>query len=237
MYACVRQGDVCCHCTDIHSIDLETPWEDIAAHWADVKSRATHVDYLKYWFNKTAENCSAWSRRPTPTLRGASMKRHGLVAEKLIEVDPDDRQFHGLGANEWRRCARPWCGQPNASRQRRPDGPVRYRQPTEVTYRYGDRATMAMLSVPTEPAAARKSWPRGQDTGDGIMAAFLSAADVRFGCRAEALQQHMNRVRNFRSWYRHQRRRAGRTGQRPSGRRCNWLTPVCPGRSRTSAGI
>jgi len=186
---------------DIHSIDPDTPWEDIAnAHWADVEIQGQyHVDYLKYWFNKDCGKLFCLVEAPdADSARCVHEHAHGLVAEKLIEVDPDliDSFMGNGGVNEGGAALIP-----GAASQTNRDSGVRtvlftdIANSTEMTYRYGDRATMAMLSV--HDGVVRKALRENhgrevKHTGDGIMAAFLSAADaVRFACRVqEALQQH-----------------------------------------------
>src|SRR4029453_4914307 len=76
---------------DIHSIDPDTPWEDIAkAHWADMEVQGQYdVEYLKYWFNKDCGKLFCLVDAPNAeAARCVHEHAHGLVAEKLIEVDP-----------------------------------------------------------------------------------------------------------------------------------------------------
>ena len=138
---------------DIHSIDPDTPWEDIAnAHWADVEIQGQyHVDYLKYWFNKDCGKLFCLVEAPdADSARCVHEHAHGLVAEKLIEVDPDliDSFMGNGGVNEGGAALIP-----GAASQTHRDSGVRtvlftdIANSTEMTYRYGDRATMAMLSV------------------------------------------------------------------------------------------
>ena len=77
---------------DIHTVDPATPWEDIAkAHMADVAVQEEHdVDYLKYWFNKDCGKLFCLVDAPSKeAARCVHQEAHGLLAEKLIEVDPD----------------------------------------------------------------------------------------------------------------------------------------------------
>src|SRR6478735_2128789 len=77
---------------DIHSVDPDTPWEAIAgAHMKDMETQDHYgVDYKKYWFNK--ERGKLFCLVDAPDVHAAHcvhQEAHGLIAEKLIEVDPD----------------------------------------------------------------------------------------------------------------------------------------------------
>lgn len=186
---------------DIHSIDPETPWEDIArAHWADMEVQGQyHVDYLKYWFNQDCGKLFCLVEAPdADSARCVHEHAHGLVAEKLIEVDPDlIDSFMGPGGVNQGGAALV----PGATSETHRDSGVRtvlftdIANSTEMTDRFGDRATMAMLSVHDGVVRKALRSNHGREvkhTGDGIMAAFLSAADaVRFACQVQdALRQH-----------------------------------------------
>lgn len=186
---------------DIHSIDPETSWEDIAkAHYEDTKIQGDYsVEYLKYWFNKDCGKLFCLVDAPdAESARCVHDHAHGLVAEKLIEVDPDliDGFMGNTGVNEGGAALIPGATSPT---QR--DSGVRtvlftdIANSTEMTSRFGDRATMAMLSVHdgiVRGALRNHGGREVKHTGDGIMAAFVSAADaVRFACRVqEALHDH-----------------------------------------------
>src|SRR5688572_27654690 len=77
---------------DIHSIDPDTPWEDIAkAHYEDTRIQSDYsVEYLKYWYNKDCGKLFCLVEAPdAEAARCVHQHAHGLIAEKLIEVDPD----------------------------------------------------------------------------------------------------------------------------------------------------
>src|SRR5215813_9659784 len=76
---------------DIHELGKVTA-EDVAkAHAADVKLQAQYgVEYLKYWFNESCGKAFCLVDAPDPeTARKVHREAHGLVAEKLIEVQPE----------------------------------------------------------------------------------------------------------------------------------------------------
>jgi len=186
---------------DIHSIDPETPWEDIAkAHYADEAIQGDyHVEYKKYWFNRDCGKLFCLVEAPNEEAAHCVHDHaHGLVAEKLIEVDPDliDGFLGNTGVNDGGAAL-----VPGATSQTQRDSGVRtvlftdIANSTEMTSRFGDRATMAMLSIHDSIVrnALRQNGGREvKHTGDGIMAAFLSASDaVRFACQVhEALKAH-----------------------------------------------
>lgn len=186
---------------DIHSIDPATPWEDIAqAHLADLAIQDNHdVDYKKYWFNRDCGKLFCLVEAPNAEAANCVHEHaHGLVAEKLIEVDPDliDGFMGKTGVNDGGSAL-----VPGATDQTQRDSGVRtvlftdICNSTEMTSRFGDRATMAMLSVHdgvVRNALRANGGREVKHTGDGIMAAFVSAADaVRFACQVQAaLEEH-----------------------------------------------
>lgn len=186
---------------DIHTVDPATTWEDIAkAHFLDTKIQDEFdVEYIKYWFNKDCGKLFCLVDAPdAEAARCVHEKAHGLVAEKLIEVDPD--LIEGmLGKTEVNPAGAALL--PEATKDDQRDPGVRtivftdIANSTEMTSRFGDRAAMSMLQVHDGIVrkALRKNGGREvKHTGDGIMAVFVCAAHaVRFACRVqEALSEH-----------------------------------------------
>ena len=184
---------------DIHTVDPDTPWEDIAnAHYKDVEVQGAYdVDYKKYWFNKDCGKLFCLVEAPNAeAAKCVHEHAHGLIAEKLIEVDPElIDSFMGQGSADAGGAALT----PGTSDRR--DSGVRAVMftdmvgSTEATSRYGDDAAIAMLGVHNKIVREALAANRGGEvkhTGDGIMAAFISAAAaVRAGCQIqEALRQH-----------------------------------------------
>lgn len=134
---------------DIHSIDPATTWEDVAkAHFADLEIQGEYdVDYLKYWFNKDCGKLFCLVEAPNAeAARCVHEHAHGLVAEKVIEVDPDLIDgILGSGAIDVAGAAL----LPGATDHHQHDSGVRtilftdIANSTEMTSRFGDRATMA----------------------------------------------------------------------------------------------
>lgn len=186
---------------DIHSIDPETTWEDVAkAHYADTEIQNEYdVEYLKYWFNKDCGKLFCLVEAPNAeAARCVHEHAHGLVAEKLIEVDPDlvDGMLGSTAVN--------LAGAalvPGATHDHQRDSGVRtilftdIANSTEMTSRFGDNAAIAMLSVHdgiVRKALRLNGGREVKHTGDGIMAVFVCTAHaVRFACQVqESLRQH-----------------------------------------------
>ena len=76
---------------DIHTVPGATPEALKQAHDADVAvQNKHHVCYRKYWFNEQAGKVFCLVEAPNAEAAAAVHREaHGLVAEKIIEVDPD----------------------------------------------------------------------------------------------------------------------------------------------------
>ena len=186
---------------DIHTVDPATTWEDIAnAHFLDTEIQADFdVEYLKYWFNKDCGKLFCLVDAPNAeAARCVHEQAHGLVAEKLIEVDPDLVEGM-LGTTAVNPAGAALV--PEATKDDQRDSGVRtivftdIANSTEMTSRFGDRAAMSMLQVHDGIVrkALRKNGGREvKHTGDGIMAVFVCAAHtVRFACQVqEAFSEH-----------------------------------------------
>lgn len=186
---------------DIHTVDPDTTWEDIArAHYADVAIQDKYdVEYLKYWFNKDCGKLFCLIEAPSAEAAHCVHEHaHGLVAEKVIEVDPD--LVDGIMGSHAVNPAGAALA-PGATRDDQRDSGVRtilftdIANSTEMTSRHGDQAAIAMLAVHDGIVRRGLGENGGREvkhTGDGIMAVFLSAASaVRFACQVqEALRRH-----------------------------------------------
>ena len=170
---------------DIHEVNGASP-EDIAkAHEADTKVQKQYgVEYVKYWFNEDRGKvfclCHAPSAEMATRVHGEA---HGLVAEKIIEVEPELLEaFMGNGkAND-------------AGAALVPGGAEHDRDPgirtvlftdivdsTNMTQRLGDAAAMKLIELHdaiVRDALAANGGREVKHTGDGIMASFLSAASA-----------------------------------------------------------
>ena len=186
---------------DIHTVDPKTTWEDVAkAHFQDMEVQGAHeVDYKKYWFNKDCGKLFCLVEAPSPeAAHCVHDEAHGLLAEKLIEVDPELLDgFMGHSAVNAGGAALV----PGATAETQRDSGVRAVMftdivgSTEITSRFGDDAAMAVLRAHDRIVRDALQANRGAEvkhTGDGIMAAFISPASaVRGACAVQnGLRDH-----------------------------------------------
>jgi len=184
---------------DIHEVHGATP-EDIAkAHDADVaRQRQYGVEYVKYWFNESRGKVFCLCEAPNAEAANrVHAEAHGLVAEKIIAVEPDLLEAF-LGG-----------GQANAAGAAiLPGGSENDRDPgirtvlftdivgsTTLTQQIGDEAAMVLIRLHdtiVRDALGASGGREIKHTGDGIMASFVSAASaVRCAARIQrALASH-----------------------------------------------
>jgi class 3 adenylate cyclase len=177
---------------DIHVVPGATPQALEEAHNADLAVQDKHcVHCIKYWLNEEAGKVFCLIDAPNPEAAAAVHREaHGLMAEKIIEVDPDvadsllgQTEINGAGAAVL-----------VGSNQRDPGvRAVMFTDmvgSTEMTSRLGDDAAIAMLRVHdriVRGALHDNSGREVKHTGDGIMAAFVSpACAVRAACQMQA---------------------------------------------------
>jgi class 3 adenylate cyclase len=168
---------------DIHEVHGMTA-EDVAkAHASDLEVQQKYgVSYLKYWVN---ESCGkAFCLVDAPNAEAANhvhREAHGMVAEKIIEVQPEVAEgfLGGVETNAAGAVIFPGGG-PNAR-----DPGIRtilftdIVESTSLTQSLGDEAAMAFLDVHDKivrDALAALGGREVKHTGDGIMASFPSAA-------------------------------------------------------------
>ncbi len=168
---------------DIHEVHGATP-EDVAeAHAADVEvQRKYGVEYLKYWFNESRGKIFCLIDAPSPEA-AASVHReaHGLLAEKIIEVEPELAEGF-LGGGEVNAAGAVVVSDATGNER---DPGIRTILFTDIvgstllTQRLGDDAAMVLLRVHDTIVRDALAASRGREvkhTGDGIMASFASAA-------------------------------------------------------------
>ena len=168
---------------DIHELHGAT-LEDVAkAHEADVETQEKYgVHYHKYWVNGSCEKvfCLVDAPNPEAAIR-CHKEAHGLIAEKLIEVQPELAEgFLGGGDIHTSGLALLPGGIGDAR-----DPAIRtvlftdMVGSTTMTQRHGDDAAMEFLRVHdtiVRDALATCNGREVKHTGDGIMASFVSAA-------------------------------------------------------------
>lgn len=175
---------------DIHVVPGATPEALKDAHDADLAVQHKHcVHCLKYWFNEEAGKVFCLFDAPNPEAAAAVHREaHGLMAEKIIEVD-EDMADGILGPGVVNSAGAVLL--PDQLDKR--DTGIRsilftdIVGSTEMTSRFGDDAAIAMLGVHDKIVRTAVGANNGREvkhTGDGIMAAFNSAAGaVRSACR------------------------------------------------------
>ena len=168
------------------------------AHASDLEVQKKYgVNYLKYWVN---ESCGkAFCLVDAPNAEAANhvhREAHGMVAEKIIEVQPEVAEGF-LGGGEVNAAGAALI----------PGGAADARDPgirtvlftdlvgsTTLTQRLGDEMAMEFLHVHDTIVRDAVAAARGREvkhTGDGIMASFVSAA-AAVRCAA-AIQRELAR--------------------------------------------
>lgn len=179
------------HYMDIHTVGGATADEVIGAHNLDLAYQHEYdVTAIKYWLNQEAGKLFCLFEAPSAEATECLHRRaHGLVAEKIIEVDPDlVSGFMGPAeANAGGMVVEPDRADGKLDPGIRTVMFTDIVGSTEMCSRHGDAAAMVMLEVHdriVRAALAANSGREIKHTGDGIMAAFLSAAcAVRCACQ------------------------------------------------------
>ena len=171
---------------DIHNLPEGTTPEDVAkAHAKDMEiQRKYGVEYHKYWVNETGDRVFCLAHAPNAeAAECVHREAHGMMAEKIIEVQPDVAEVF-LGGTETN----------PAGAVLLPGGGSNQRDPgirtvlftdvvnsTTLTQSLGDKAALAILGVHDTIVRDALSALGGREvkhTGDGIMASFVSAASA-----------------------------------------------------------
>jgi class 3 adenylate cyclase len=171
---------------DIHNLPEGTTPEDVAkAHAKDTEiQRKYSVEYHKYWVNETGNKVFCLAHAPSAEAAACVHREaHGLLAEKIIEVEPDVAEVF-LGGTETN---------PEGA-VLMPGGAANERDPgirtvlftdivnsTTLTQSLGDEEALAILGVHDTIVRDALSALGGREvkhTGDGIMASFVSAASA-----------------------------------------------------------
>src|SRR5215467_4252975 len=169
---------------DIHNLDDGTTPEDVAkAHEKDTELQEKYgVKYSKYWVNESGKKVFCLAHAPSAeAAEQVHREAHGMMPEKIIEVEPDVAEVF-LGGMETNPAGAVIL--PGGSADDRDPG-VRTILFTDVvnsttlTQSLGDEAALAILGVHDTIVRDALSALGGREikhTGDGIMASFLSAA-------------------------------------------------------------
>ena len=87
---------------DIHNLPEGTTAEDVAkAHAKDMETQRKYgVEYHKYWVNESGRKVFCLAHAPSAEAAACVHREaHGLLAEKIIEVEPDVAEVF-LGGTE-----------------------------------------------------------------------------------------------------------------------------------------
>lgn len=169
---------------DIHRLEGPLTPEQVAqAHAADMAVQAKHgVNYERYWFNQKQGKVFCLCHAPdAATAARVHQEAHGLIAEKVIEVDPDVLDgFMGGGEDS------PSGEAMLAGGQERDPG-IRtilftdLAGSTDMTQALGDDAALEQLRIHDGIVREALIVCHGREikhTGDGILASFVSAASA-----------------------------------------------------------
>jgi class 3 adenylate cyclase len=171
---------------DIHNLDDGTTPEDVAkAHAKDMEIQKKYgVKYSKYWVNESGKKVFCLAHAPNAeAAEQVHREAHGMMAEKIIEVEPDVAEVF-LGGMETNPAGAVVL--PGGSADDRDPG-IRTIMFTDVvnsttlTQLLGDEAALAILGVHDTIVRDALSSLGGREikhTGDGIMASFVSAASA-----------------------------------------------------------
>jgi class 3 adenylate cyclase len=174
---------------DIHVAPGATAEALEEAHNADLAVQDKHcVHCFKYWFNEDRGKIFCLFDAPNAEAAAAVHREaHGLMAEKIIEVDPELADGL-LGPGEVNNAGAVLV--PGANERDTGIRTIMFTDivgSTEMTSRYGDDAAIAMLDVHDHIVRIAVGGNKGREvkhTGDGIMSAFNSAAcAVRSACQ------------------------------------------------------
>lgn len=232
---------------DIHEIRGATEADVAKAHIADLETQRKYgVEYLKYWFNQSRGKIFCLVDAPTSeAATSVHREAHGLVAERIIEVEPDLAEGF-LGGGEVNPAGAVLL---SGGRGNEPDPGIRtvlfidIVGSTMLTQSLGDDGAMVVLGVHDSIVRNALNESGGREvkhTGDGIMASFASAAAaVRCATRIQSAWLSIRRrLRRFRSRCGSVPRRENRSNvsTTSSARRFSWphgFVPT-PNRSRFS---
>ena len=169
---------------DIHSLPEGTTMEDIAkAHAKDMETQRKYgVEYSKYWVNESGKKLFCLCHAPNAeAAECVHREAHGMIAEKIIEVEPDVAEVF-LGGTETNAAGAVIF--PGGGADARDPG-IRtilftdVANSTTLTQSLGDEAALAILGVHdtiVRDALAESGGREIKHTGDGIMASFVSPA-------------------------------------------------------------
>jgi class 3 adenylate cyclase len=158
---------------DRHDLPDATPEEVAQAHVQDVAIQGQYgVRYVTYWHDPEDESVFCLAEGPDrDSVETVHREAHGLVANKIIEVDPAMVR-HFLG-----KIAEPSVGEPWVETAFRAVLFTDIEGSTDITQRVGDAKAMAIIRAHDEivrEIVERYTGRVVKHTGDGMMASFTS---------------------------------------------------------------
>ncbi|HEY3858586.1 MAG TPA: nickel-binding protein [Gammaproteobacteria bacterium] len=178
---------------DIHEMPGVTRDDLAKAHAADIKIQGQFgVEYHRYWLNEATGKVFCLCSAPDATTAEAVHREaHGAVARRIIEVTPDLAEaFLGEAATDGSGAA--IIDSPKGAERDTGIRSVMFTDivgSTDMTQRLGDEAAMEIVGVHDRIVRESLAALGGREvkhTGDGIMAAFLSAASaIRCGVQVQ----------------------------------------------------
>lgn len=177
---------------DIHELKGVTAADVAQAHVADMEKQGAHnVEYIKYWVNESCGKVFCLVHAPSPEAASCvHQEAHGLIAGRIIEVEPDvaEAMMGGGAINAGGAAMSPV--EPRAL-----DTGTRTILFTDIVgstslaQQLGDRAVVDLVRLHdavVQDAIAALSGRKVKHTGDGIMASFVTApAAVRCAMRIQ----------------------------------------------------
>src|SRR5919198_3835373 len=169
---------------DIHNLQDGTTAEDVAkAHEKDMKVQQKYgVKYSKYWVNESGKKVFCLAHAPNAeAAEQVHREAHGLMPEKIIEVQPELAEgfLGGMETNAAGAVVFPGRGADARDPGIRTVLFTDVVNSTTLTQSLGDEAALAILGVHDTIVRDALSALGGREvkhTGDGIMASFISAA-------------------------------------------------------------
>jgi class 3 adenylate cyclase len=169
---------------DIHNLPEGTTPEDVAnAHAKDMETQRKYgVEYTKYWVNESGKKVFCLVHAPNAeAAECVHREAHGMMAEKLIEIQPElvEGFLGGLQTNAAGAVILPGGGSDARDPGIRTVLFTDVVNSTTLTQSLGDEAALALLGVHDTIVRDALSALGGREikhTGDGIMACFISPA-------------------------------------------------------------
>jgi class 3 adenylate cyclase len=169
---------------DIHNLPEGMTLEDVAkAHAQDVETQQKYgVEYTKYWINESGRKVFCLVRAPNAeAAECVHREAHGMVAEKIIEIQPElaDSFLGGVETNPAGAAVLPGAGTDARDPGIRTVLFTDVVNSTTLTQSLGDEAALALLGIHDTVVRDALSALGGREvkhTGDGIMASFVSTA-------------------------------------------------------------